>query len=118
MWPHHASPVLVVSSLVETQRHTINNPPAEHFASHEASLSPRVYPVVLSPDGSHRRRDQAAWPAVPSIEGARGIGAAMALPTGTATARSHELEFACDASLYPVGRVTRAKILCLGGAPS
>ena len=56
---HVASPFPVVSSLVETQSHTINNPLAEPFACREALLSPRVYPVVVLPDDSSRHRDQA-----------------------------------------------------------
>ncbi len=98
---HEASPVPVVSSLVETQNDFIDYPLAEPFACREAPLSLGVYPTVLSPDDSHRHKDQASWPDVPSLEGARDIGAAMALPMGTATARSLELEFACYVNPYP-----------------
>ena len=69
-------------------------------------ISLRACPVVSSPDGTPRHRAQASWPDVVSpSEVARGIGAAMALPTGTATARSHGPELACDAvwNPYPVG---------------
>ena len=62
--------------------------------------------------------DQASWPNVASPVGrlvdevARGCGAAMALPTGTAIARCHELEFACE----PVEPLDHPYSLETGGA--
>ncbi len=79
---HVASQVPDVSSPAVTRNHIIDNPLA-------AQISLRACPAVSSPDDAPRHRAQASWPDVASLEVARGIGAAMALPTGAATARSH-----------------------------
>ncbi len=64
---HAASTIPVVSNPVETQSHFIDSQLAEHAACREAPLSPRACPTVLSPDSTHRHKDQASWPDVPTV---------------------------------------------------